>query len=78
MDPGDAASQVDTTAAEYLSGAVGRRAKLRRMLRNLSQEQLGDLLEALGELSTLTNEEKRGRPNVTASDPPPANLDARR
>jgi hypothetical protein len=77
MDPGDAASQVDTIAAGYLSSAVERRAKLRRMLRNLSQDQLADLLDALGELSTLTTEENRSR-HAQAPDPAPANLDARR
>jgi len=78
VDPGDAASQVDTIAAGYLSSAVERRAKLRRMLRNLSLDQLADLLDALGELSTLTTEENRSRTNATAQDPPAANLDARR
>lgn len=76
MDPGDAASQVDPVVAGYLSSAVERRAKLRRMLRNLSRDQLADLLDALGELATLTNEENRGR--HATSDPPPANLDASR
>lgn len=74
MDPGDAASQVDPIVAGYLSSAVRGRAKLRRMLRNLSRDQLADLLDALGELSTFTNEENRGR--HATSDPTAAHLES--